>query len=104
MSSFFTQPLGLEGQYEVSCHQAQNRGLILFPFIKGNLSAGAFSHASQLQERLHSGLNLMVMCAKPHEMTLCLRDKKLSLRNVVLHIGRKPRQEFLDRDVQYLLE
>ncbi len=81
------QPLGLEGQYEVSCHQAQNRGLILFPFIKGNLSAGAFPHASQLQERLHSGLNLMVMCAKPHEMTLCLRDKKLSLRNVVLHIG-----------------
>lgn len=48
---------------------------------------GEVSLYSGVQEDLHSGLDLAVMCAKPHQVTLSLRNEELSLRNVVLHKG-----------------
>lgn len=39
-----------------------------------------------VQEDLHSGLDLMIMYAKPHQMTLSLRNEELSLRNMLLYI------------------
>jgi hypothetical protein len=47
---------------------------------------GDFSLCSGVQEDLHSGLDLMIMYAKPHQMTLSLRNEELSLRNMLLYI------------------
>jgi hypothetical protein len=47
---------------------------------------GEITSLSGLQELLHFCSNLVVVGAKPHQMTLSLRNEELSLRNMLLYI------------------
>lgn len=42
---------------------------------------------SGVQENVHLVLDLMILSAKPHQMTLSLRNEELRLRNMLLYKG-----------------
>ncbi len=67
-------------------HTSLGESLRFFPGPLLSLNRGGGFPYSGLQERSHGGLNLLIMRTKPHQMTLSLREKELSLRDMALHI------------------